>query len=156
MIWGVSQEAAVCITCPEMGRGTFIRTTFYRNFNYQYLYMYILLLHQKYVLYMFLTEIGVGRYNTLETLEEYRRRLYEFEADFVFSCVTEVAQYQRLYDRMTDVFALKDMYEDVNEPIRALTEEKKKRNGGRTEKQRGKAESIFVISFDPECLFGSD
>ena len=106
MIWGVSQEAAVCITCPEMGRGTFIRTTFYRNFNYQYLYMYILLLHQKYVLYMFLTEIGVGRYNTLETLEEYRRRLYEFEADFVFSCVTEVAQYQRLYDRMTDVFAL--------------------------------------------------
>ena len=68
MIWGVSQEAAVCITCPEMGRGTFIRTTFYRNFNYQYLYMYILLLHQKYVLYMFLTEIGVGRYNTLETL----------------------------------------------------------------------------------------
>ena len=126
MIWGVSQEAAVCITCPEMGRGTFIRTTFYRNFNYQYLYMYILLLHQKYVLYMFLTEIGVGRYNTLETLEEYRRRLYEFEADFVFSCVTEVAQYQRLYDRMTDVFALKDMYEDVNEPIRALTEERKR------------------------------
>ncbi len=57
-------------------------------------------------------------------------------ADFVFSCVTEVAQYQRLYDRMTDVFALKDMYEDVNEPIRALTEEKKKRNGGRTEKQK--------------------
>ena len=45
---------------------------------------------------------------------------------------------------------------DVNEPIRALTEERKKRNGGRTEKQRGKAESIFVISFDPECLFGSD
>ena len=35
-------------------------------------------------------------------------------------------------------------------------EGKKKRNGGRTEKQRGKAESIFVISFDPECLFGSD
>lgn len=33
MIWGVSQEAAVCITCPEMGRGPFIRTTFYRNFN---------------------------------------------------------------------------------------------------------------------------
>lgn len=88
--------------------------------------MYILLLHQKYVLYMFLTEIGVGRYNTLETLEEYRRRLYEFEADFVFSCVTEVAQYQRLYDRMTDVFALKDMYEDINEPIRALTEERKR------------------------------
>ena len=73
MIWGVSQEAAVCITCPEMGRGPFIRTTFYRNFNDQYLYMYILLLHQKYVLYMFLTELeweGIIPWKLWKNIEE--------------------------------------------------------------------------------------
>ena len=71
---------------------------------------------------MFLTKIGVGTYNDLETLEAYRHELYEFETDFVFSCVTEVPQYQNLYDRMTEAFSLKKMYEDVHEPLISLGE----------------------------------
>lgn len=120
--WGISPEAAVCLACPARGRGEFIVNTFYKNFNAQYLFMYVLLLHQKYVLYMFLTKIGIGTYNDLETLEEYRHQLYEFETDFVFSCVTEVPQYQNLYDRMTQAFSLKNMYEDVHEPLMSLGE----------------------------------
>lgn len=121
-VWGISPEAAVCLVCPGYGREKFLRETFYKNFNAQYLFMYVLLLHQKYVLYMFLMKIGVGTYNNLDTLEEYRHELYEFETDFVFSCVTEVPQYQNLYDRMTEAFSLKKMYEDVHEPLISLSE----------------------------------
>ena len=120
--WGISPEAAVCLVCPNHGSEKFLRETFYKNFNAQYLFMYIFLLHQKYVLYMFLTKIGIGIYNDLGTLEEYRQELYEFETDFVFSCVTEVPQYQKLYDRMTEAFSLKKMYEDVHEPLISLGE----------------------------------
>ena len=58
----------------------------------------------------------------LEMLEEYRSHLYEFETDFVFSCVTEVPQYQNLYDRMTRAFSLETMYKDVHEPLTALSD----------------------------------
>lgn len=121
-VWGISPEAAVCLVCPEFGHEEFLRGRFYENFNAQYLFMYVLLLHQKYVLYMFLTKIGVGTYNNLEKLEAYRHDLYEFETDFVFSCVTEVPQYQNLYDRMAEAFSLKKMYEDVHEPLISLAE----------------------------------
>lgn len=122
IIWGISSEAAVCLACPEEGGEEFVRGQFYKNFNAQYLFMYVLLLHQKYVLYMFLTKIGIGTYNNLSTLEDYRHQLYEFETDFVFSRVTEVPQYQNLYDKMTEAFALKKMFEDVNEPLISLGE----------------------------------
>lgn len=121
-VWGISPEAAVCLACPGFGRQKFIQGTFYKNFNAQYLFMYVLLLHQKYVLYMFLTKIGIGTYNNLDTLEDYRHQLYEFETDFVFSCVTEVPQYQYLYDKMTEAFSLKKMYEDVHEPLISLSD----------------------------------
>lgn len=96
--------------------------------------MYVLLLHQKYVLYMFLTIIGLDTYNDLEKLEAYRQQLYEFETDFVFSCITEVPQYQILHEKLSDVFSLKKMYEDVREPLVSLSEvrranaEKRQRN----------------------------
>ena len=87
--------------------------------------MYVLLLHQKYELYNLLTRIGVGRYNDLEKLEEYRKELFEFETDFVFSRITEVPQYQDLYDKISAAFALKDMYADVREPLISLSEERR-------------------------------
>lgn len=122
MNWGVSPEAAVCIACPDAGIGGFLENTFFKNFNSQYLLMFALLLHQKYVLYMFLTDIGNSDRNDLATLEKYKNELYEYETDFVFSNITEVPQYQELYDKISQAFALKDMYEDVHEPILSLGE----------------------------------
>lgn len=122
IFWGISPEAAVCIAGPDKDREEFIRTRFFENFNEQYLFMYILLLHQKYVLYLFLTMIDAEMYEDIEKLEEYRRKLYQFETDFVYSLVTEVPQYQNLYDRTAAVFSLKDMYEDVREPLLSLAE----------------------------------
>ena len=84
--------------------------------------MYILLLHQKYVLYRFLALVGTKTGRDLDLLEDYREKLYSFETDYVFSCVTEVPQYQNLYEKLTDAFALKSMFEDVREPLIALRE----------------------------------
>lgn len=121
-VWGVSPEAAVCLACSGYGLEEFVHKTFFHSFNQEYLFMYVLLLHQKYVLYMFLSKIGVGTYNDLDTLEEYRHQLYEFETDFVFSCITEVPQYQMLYDKLTQAFSLEKMYNDVHEPLTSLRE----------------------------------
>ncbi len=58
----------------------------------------------------------------MRELEEYRRRLYDFETDFVFSYVTEVPQYQELYDRVAQSFALRRLFEDVHEPLNSLAD----------------------------------
>ena len=122
VVWGITSSAAVCLTCPDRGRGGFLRGMFVRNFQEQYLFIYAFLLHQKYVMYMFLTRIGVGMKNDQAMLERYKKELYEFETDFIFSHVTEVPQYQRLYERIERAFALKEMFRDVHEPIRSLAE----------------------------------
>ena len=147
IVWGFSPEAAVCIVCPEKGGEEFLRTRFYKNFNKQYLFMYILLLHQKYVLYLFQTMIDAEMYEDLEILEEYRKKLYKFETDFVYSRVTEVPQYQNLYDRMTDAFALRDMYEDVREPLLSLAEVRRAELEKQQKKRDDKMNSaLFVLS----------
>lgn len=128
IFWGVSSETAVCLACPSLGKEDFIKNTFFNNFNAQYLFMYVFLLHQKYVLYMFMTNIGIGTYDNLEPLEEYRNQLYEFENDFVFSMVTEVPQYQNLYDRITEAFSLKQIFEDVHEPLISLEEVRREKD----------------------------
>lgn len=122
VVWGITSSAAVCLACPERGRKDFLHGTFVKNFREQYLFIYVFLLHQKYVMYMFLTRIGIGMKNDQAMLEGYKQELYEFETDFIFSHVTEVPQYQRLYERIEDAFSLKAMFNDVHEPIRSLAE----------------------------------
>lgn len=160
VVWGLSSEAAVCLACPDKGRRVFLTTTFYKNFNAQYLFMYILLLHQKYVLYMFLTMIDADMHNDLRKLEEYRRRLYEFETDFVFSCVTEVPQYQNLYDRMSKAFSLKNMYEDVREPLTSLAEVRRndmeKRQNEKDKKVNRALILLSILSFFSALIDGFD
>ena len=134
VLWGVSSEAAVCLTCAEMGRRKFLEGTFYKNFHRYYLLMFVMLLHQKYVLYLFLTRVSADENMTLEELEDYRSQLYAFETDFVFSRVTEVPQYEKPYERIFEEFALKDMYKDVHEPLIQLSEVRR----AEEQKQRAK------------------
>lgn len=116
--------------------------------------MYVLLLHQKYVLYLFQTRINAELYEDLDTLETYRNNLYKFETDFVYSRVTEVSQYQELYDRMTQAFALKEMYEDVREPLQVLVDARSaelEKSQKRAEQEQKKKEEkmnkiLFIIS----------
>ena len=119
ILWGISPEAAVCLTIPELGNEEFIHGTFARSFNTAYLYTYILLLHQKYVLYKFMTDIDSNKIQLLK-LEEYQMDLSKFENDFVYSRISEVAQYQNFYRRVSRIFSLRDMYIDVHEPLTEL------------------------------------
>ncbi len=118
--WGVSSEAAVCLACPTEKTENFIKNTFFENFTTQYRFMFIFLLHQKYALYNFLTKINKSNCDDIKVLKNYKKQLFAFENDFVFSTVTEVPQYQHLYEEIAEAFALKSLFEDVNEPLEAL------------------------------------
>lgn len=149
VIWGISPEAAVCLACTENSDREFITGRFYENFNTQYLFMYVLLLHQKYVLYYFLSNISKDphskAYNDLDKLEEYRQKLYEFERDYVFSWVTDVPQYQLLYNRLSQAFALKQMYEDVHEPLISLSELRRETSENLQKKREENMNKILFI-----------
>lgn len=145
VIWGLSIEAAVCLICPQMGRESFLKGTFFCNFETQYLLTYVILLHQKYVLYRFLTDINVRSSQDLVTLEKYKDNLYQFETDYVFSHITEVPQYQDVYDRLFKVFALKELYEDVHEPLISLSEVRYKIDEENQHRQDKKINLILFI-----------
>ena len=125
--WCVSNEIACCLVRPDLhppAKG-FIYGSFYYKFRREYLFMYVWLLHQKYALYAFLTDISAkglsvaGRRNAKELLD-YKERFTDFEANYVFARITEVPQYQQLYDAISRQFALEAMYKDVKEPLTAL------------------------------------
>ena len=127
--WGVSNEVVCCLARPELHKpsSNFIYDSFYHKFRREYLFMYIWQLHQKYAIYAFLADISTGGLNVpdrdkAEALREYKRRFVDFEANYVFARITEVPQYQRLYDAVARQFALRTMYKDVKEPIGALEE----------------------------------
>ena len=145
VIWGLSIEAAVCLISPQMGRESFLKGTFFCNFETQYLLTYVILLHQKYVLYRFLTDINVRSSQDLVTLEKYKDNLYQFETDYVFSHITEVPQYQDVYDRLFKVFALKELYEDVHEPLISLSEVRYKIDEENQHRQDKKINLILFI-----------
>ena len=143
--WGITSEAAVCLACPGKGREKFIKSVFYKNFNTQYLFTYVLLLHQKYALYTFLSKLGNSTDNDLETLEKYQHELYEFETDFVFSYITEVPQYQHLYTRIYEAFHIDRIFEDVNEPIKALSEVRRNDTEKSQKKRDGRINTLLVV-----------
>ena len=152
-VWSMSLEAAVCMTFPE--KDPFIREKFYENLNTHYLFMYIMLIHQKYTLYMFLRNIADNEHEKRpEALVEYRDRLYEFETDFVFSCISEVPQYQILYEMMYKVLKLDSMYKDVREPLQMLSrleQEKREQHEKKQEEEKSlqnwrMTEAMFLLS----------
>lgn len=122
IVWGISPSAAVCLVYRSKERAEFIEGVFQKNFMEQYLFTYILLLHQKYMMYYLLTEIGCADNSNLEALENYKKRCYEFQTDYMFSYITEVPQYQRLYERVSKSFKLEEMFRDVQEPLTRLAE----------------------------------
>lgn len=118
-IWGITQEAAACLIYP--GKNYFYQAILPKNLHTSYLLMYVLLLHQKYVLYLFLRNIGDKEHEvSREELRAYRDRLYRFESGYVFSHISEVPQYQGLYEKIYRNMRLEEMYQDVREPLVVL------------------------------------
>lgn len=123
--WGVTSEATACVFLSKFDYTNFAEI-FYKNFLNKYWFVYVILLHQKYALYMFLDKIGVGMYNDLETLEKYEKELYEFETDFVFAHITEVPQYKKFYDCHLQSFVIQSMLDDIRVPVISLNEVREK------------------------------
>ena len=126
-IWGISPSAAVCLVKHYDHNREFIENVFQKNFQQQYLFTYILLLHQKYMAYLFLTKLSLGithaqNAKTLPLLETYKRRLYEFETQYKFSRVSEVPQYQTFYEKVFGAFSIAEMFQDVQGPLTQLSD----------------------------------
>ena len=122
--WGVSNEVTCCLVRPDLfpQSRNFIMDSFRYKFCREYLFMYLWLLHQKYALYAFLTDISkkgldVGGAGRLRQLRDYKTEFAFFESNFVFGRVADVPQYQQLYDAVYGQFALKTMDADVREPL---------------------------------------
>lgn len=120
--WGISVSAAVCLVYRDEKSKAFVEKRFQTNFRKQYLMTYILLLHQKYVMYLFLTKMSVGISGKLAELEQYKERLYNFETNYMFSYISEVPQYQNFYQAVRKTFALDQLFKEVQEPLNQLTE----------------------------------
>lgn len=121
-IWGITVSAAVCLVNRDEKQKEFIENVFQKNFRRQYLMTYILLLHQKYMMYLFLTKMSVGIDGDLKQLEKYKAKLYEFETHYMFTYISEVPQYQRFYAKVRNLFALEELFRGVQEPLSQLTE----------------------------------
>ena len=148
-IWGVTQEAAVCLVYPDDSqKNDFYKGEFYRNLNTSYLLTYVLLLHQKYTLYLFLRNIGDFEHEeNREELRNYRDRLYRFETGYVFSHISEVPQYQGLYEKMFSNMKLEEMYQDVREPLTMLNKMEQEAEHEEREKQNARlTDAMFVLS----------
>lgn len=123
--WGITVAAAVCLVRRNEAQKRFIENSFQKNFRGLYLLTYVLLLHQKYMMYLFLTKMSAGLEGNLSQLEEYKAMLYDFETHYMFSYISEVPQYQRFYAKVRKVFALDALFRDVQEPLSQLAEIKK-------------------------------
>lgn len=144
-IFAISPSAAVCMVHRDEQCKEFLENTFQRNFQIQYLFTYVLLLHQKYMMYLFLTKMSVAVDNEQEHLENYKRRLYDFETKYMFSKVSEVPQYQRFHDKVKQAFALKEMFSDVQEPLSRLAEIRRRENEERQNKQEKRLNTALAM-----------
>ena len=126
-VWGLSPSAAACLVTRKKTQIDFIENIFQRNFRKQYLLTYILL-HQKYMMYFFLTKMTIGLEGNLVQLEKYKSQLFDFETHYMSSYISEVPQYQRFYTKVRKAFLLNELFSDVQEPLLQLTEIKKEQS----------------------------
>ena len=119
--WGISDQSAACMGIHRDGQD-FVEEVLWKNFCGGYKNMFVFLLHQKYTLYYFLTQIDTRLRSSLRMLENYRSRLGEFKTYFAFRRISETVQYQALYEKVQNVFDFENMYKDVEEPLSLITE----------------------------------
>ena len=74
------------------------------------------------MLYLFLTKLSAGLEGNLQQLKSYKERLYYIESHYLFSNISEVPQYQRFYAKVRKIFAIDQLFIDVQEPLTQLAE----------------------------------
>ena len=143
--WGISSSAAACLVNRTEKSKQFVESTFQKNFMRQYLLTYVLLLHQKYMLYLLLTKISVDADEDMNKLENYKRQLHAFDSKYVFIKITEVPQYQRFYDKVTKAFSIREMFSDVEQPLSQLTEIQRLQHEEREQRHDRRTNTILIV-----------
>lgn len=143
--WGISPSAAACLVNRTEKTKTFLEGTFQKNFMRQYLLTYVLLLHQKYMLYLLLTKISVNADEDMDKLESYKRQLHAFDSKYVFIKITEVPQYQRFYDRVMQAFSIKEMFCDVEQPLSQLAEIQRLKHEERQQRHDHRTNAVLIV-----------
>ncbi len=147
--WGFTTEAACCIARCTPENEAFLRDVFIYSIKNGYLLLFVLLLHQKYVLQEFLAqnelrrnEAGSGRG---ALAREYRDAFYLFEQKYNFRYVSDLAQYQNLYEIVYDAFKIDPLFEDVKEPLEAIKQELDEQEQRQEEENDKKTERALTV-----------
>ena len=143
--WGISSSAAACLVNRTEKRKEFLEKVFQKNFMQQYLLTYVLLLHQKNMLYLLLTKISVEAEEDMDKLENYKRRLHAFDSKYVFIKITEVPQYQRFYEKVMHAFSIREMFSDVEQPLSQLTEIQRLQHEEREQAHDRRTNTILIV-----------
>ncbi len=135
--WGITPENLACLASySDAQEEPYVIGEFLKHVCYQHKFIYLLLLHQKFNYYRLLNEVGAVRYDTdafrdysendATLLSNHREKLEWFNATFTFSRITEVAQYQKIYEIGAEVMGLNQLKIDVYEPLQQLVTRQEK------------------------------
>ena len=76
---------------------------------------------------------------------EYRDEFYLFEQKYNFRYVSDLAQYQNLYEIVYDTFKIDPLFEDVKEPLEAIKQELDEQEQRQEEENDKKTERALTI-----------
>jgi len=161
-LWGISSEGVACIHDltyrEDLGDK---KERFYERFRgnvrTKYMLLYVIVLHQKYVLYRFLTKVGNGVGDDLPGLEHYQTDLNRYKAEFFFTVVSEIQSHQKLYQKWLASLELDELYQDVHEPLAELAAAKarqKEKEEQELEAQREHRENAMNNSIGVLAILG--
>lgn len=137
IMWGMSQEASVCLACPRVLRKDYIQKNFFAEFCTRYLFLYTWMLHQKYVWYSYLMKVNQKDAQKGSVLEARQNEVWEFETEYCMPVFTEIPEYQTFCQKLNLAFELDRIREAIHRPFKALEEVgKREKAQQRREKER--------------------
>lgn len=148
--WGLSSDGIVLLHALEEEEPKGFEKTFYNNFHSDYLFLIVYMLHEKYVLHRFMSDLDARTGTDLDKLKKYKADLVFFNINYVYTSVSNVQQYRILHEKLRDVMLLRRLYQDVNEPLTTLQdlltreeENRRRREEEAEQKQQARMEKLL-------------
>lgn len=119
--WGITSEGTACVTIMDL-KENFVSNSFQKNFHSYYLMMYVLCLHQKFALYLYLSIFNDDLQNKVGVANDYLKELAKFRAKYVFAVISESETYQTVYEKTRQAFGLDQLLNDIEEQAKRVLE----------------------------------
>lgn len=128
------------------------RNRYFSHFHHYYIFTYVVLLHQKYMYYHYLSEIRDAATNNLEILEKYQEELYDFNRIYSYPTISDVVNYQLFYTYTREIFEIDLLYASIHEPIDDLAELRRNLSDKKDTRRENLVNIIlFALSFMTIC-----